>query len=57
MHPEPFLAETAELQIRPDLVAVLKQGGIVKTRDFHVESFKPSLLARVAALLAPKRAR
>jgi hypothetical protein len=57
MRAEPFLAETAELQIRPDLVAALKQGGIVKKRDFHVESFKPSLLARVAELFAPKRAR
>ena len=55
MHAEPFLAETSELQIRPDLVAALKHSGVVKKRDFHVESFKPSLLGRFAALLAPKR--
>jgi hypothetical protein len=57
MHAEPFLAETSELQVRPDLVAALKQGGVVKERDFHVESFKPSLLGRIAQLFAPKRQR
>jgi hypothetical protein len=55
MHAEPFLAETSELQIRPDLVAALKHSGVVKKRDFHVESFKPTLLGRFAALWAPKR--
>jgi len=57
MHVEPFLAETSELQIRPDLVAAVKQGGVVRKRDFHVESFKPSLFGRVAQLFAPKRPR
>ena len=57
MYAEPFLAETSELQVRPDLVAALKQGGVVKERDFHVESFKPSLLGRLAQLFAPKRQR
>jgi len=58
MHAEPFLAETSELQIRPDVVAALKQSGVVKQRSFHVESFKPSLLGRFAQLLiAPKRPR
>jgi hypothetical protein len=57
MHAEPFLAETSELQVRPDLIAALKQGGGVKKRDFHVESFKPSLFARIAELFTPKRQR
>ncbi len=54
MYAEPFLAETSELQVRPDLVAALEQGALVKKRDFHVESFKPSFLGRIAQLFAPK---
>ncbi|HEY5103056.1 MAG TPA: hypothetical protein VII70_09745 [Steroidobacteraceae bacterium] len=57
MHTEPFLAETTGLHIRPDIAAALKQSGLVSKRTFHVASFKPSLLARLAALLMSKRAR
>jgi len=55
MHTEPFLVETTGLHIRPDLVAALSQSGAVKKRDFHIESFKPSLLGRIAQLFASKR--
>jgi hypothetical protein len=57
MHTEPLLAETTGLHIRPDIAAALKQSGIVSKRTFHVASFKPSLLGRIAALLVPKRTR
>jgi hypothetical protein len=57
MHTDPFLAETTGLHIRPDIAAALKESGIVSKHTFDVASFKPSLLGRIAALLAPKRAR
>jgi len=57
MRAEPFLAETSELQIRPDLVAALKQSGVAKQRDFRVASWKPSLLGRFAQLFVAKRRR
>jgi len=56
MHAKPPLAETPELEIRPDLLAALKHVAIVKKRDFHVESWQPSLLGRFAQLFASKRA-
>ena len=55
MHAERSLAETSELQIPAELVAALKHSGVVKKRDFHVPSWQPSLLGRVAELLAGKR--
>jgi hypothetical protein len=57
MDTEPVSAETTGLHLRPDLVAALNQSGVVKKRDFHVESFKPSLLVRFARLFASKRQR
>jgi hypothetical protein len=56
MHAERSLAETSELQIPAELVAALKQSGVVKQRDFHVAHFQPSLLGRIAGLFAGKRA-
>jgi hypothetical protein len=56
MHAERSLAETSELQIPAELIAALKQSGVVTKRDFHVAHFQPSLLGRVVGLFAGKRA-
>jgi hypothetical protein len=55
MHAERSLADTSELEIPAELVAALKQSGVAQKRDFHVASWQPSLLGRVAQLFAPKR--
>ena len=55
MHAEPYVAETSEIELPPDLLAALKPKNSVQPKDLHVEGWKPSLLGRLAELLLQKR--
>jgi hypothetical protein len=57
MYAERDLAETAELQLSPALLAAVKHGKRPQPEDFHVEGWTPSLFGRVVDLFAPKRKR
>jgi hypothetical protein len=55
MHAEPYVAETSEIELPPDLLAALKPKNSVQPKDLHVEGWKPSLLGRLAELFLQKR--
>jgi hypothetical protein len=57
MYAERDLAETAELQLSPALLAAVKHGKRPQPEDFRVEGWTPSLFGRVVDLFAPKRKR
>jgi hypothetical protein len=57
MYAERDLAETAELQLSPALLAAVAPRKRAQPEDFHVAAFTPSLLGRVVDLFAGKRRR
>ena len=48
-------SETCEIEVPAALLAALKPKKGVEPQDLYVESLRPSLFARVARHLAPKR--
>ena len=46
-----------ELSLPKDLIAELQRRAVARTGDFHIESWKPSLVARIFGFLDRDRPR
>lgn len=55
MHAEHTMAEAPKLELPKDLLAELQRRGAPRRHDFHVESWKPSMLERLVGLLTGRK--